>query len=172
MKVPLPVRDGARTPAAFGGHPVGRRAARRAGLIRNPADLPDADLPVRVTHLYTCQGLSTYKIAGVVGIGFSREDRLSVPAEAIAALYVRSGLSARQVGEVFGVPHRIVLRAAHDVRLPVCVGGPPARTGPEEIELVEGRQLGQWTRGRGHEGRGRPWHGWQTWRGDQRWPAL
>jgi transposase len=178
-----------------------------------PADLPGAALRERVTHLYNCQGLSTYQIAGIVGIsrqrvgrmlraagvpvkprgsgrrrraarpdldqlmadlylqfglssiriaellgipgrtvrerlrslgvpmpsrgGFSREDRLSVPAEAIAALYVRSGLSAREVGEIFGVSHRIVLRAAHDMGLPVRVGGPPTRGGPEEIELVE-----------------------------------
>jgi transposase len=209
---------------------TGRSADRPAAEPGGSAHRPDAesggpaDLPERVTHLYTCQGLSTYKIAGVVGIsrqrigrmlraagvpvkprgagrrrraarpdldqlmadlylrfglssiriaellgipgrtvrerlrsldvpmrsrgGFSREDRLSVPAEAIATLYVRSGLSARQVGEIFGVSHRIVLRAAHDVGLPVRVGGPPARTGPEEIELVEGREAGPMSTGR------------------------
>ena len=187
-----------------------RRARSEPGGL---ADLPGAALPERVSHLYSCQGLSTYRIAGIVGIsrqrvgrmlraagvpvkprgsgrrrraaqsdldqlmtdlylrfglssiriaellgipgrtirerlrslgvpmrsrgGFSREDRLSVPAEAIATLYVRSGLSARDVGEILGVSHRIVLRAAHDVGLPVRVGGPPARGGPAEIELVE-----------------------------------
>ncbi len=110
-----------------------------------------------MADLYLRFGLDSIRIAELLGVpgrtvrqrlrslgvpmrsrgGFSREDRLSVPAEAIATLYVRSGLSARQVGEIFGVSHRIVLRTAHDLGLPVRVGGPPARSGPEEIELVE-----------------------------------
>lgn len=181
-----------------------------------PPDLPDADLPERVSHLYACQGLSTYRIAEIVGIDrqragrmlrsagvpvnprgagrrrqadrnrgldldqiieglylrlrlsstriaeltdipgrtvrdrlrsrgvpmrsrgrCNREDRLSVPAEEIATMYVRSGLSAREVGESFGVSHRIVLRAAHDEGLPVRVGGPPPRIGPTEIQLID-----------------------------------
>lgn len=181
-----------------------------------PADLPDATLPERVSHLYACRGLSTYRIADIVDIGrqrvgrmlrsagvpvkprgagrqrpatrsggpdldaamedlylrvrlsparigeltgiaartvrdrlrargvpmrtrgrCNREDRLSVPAAALAAMYVRSGLPAREVGEMYGVSHRIVLRAAHDEGLPVRVGGPPPPGGPAEIELIE-----------------------------------
>jgi hypothetical protein len=33
-----------------------------------PADLPDAGLTERVSHLYQCSGLSTYRIAAILGI--------------------------------------------------------------------------------------------------------
>jgi len=67
----------------------------------------------------------------------SREDRRAVPVEPLDALYVRAGLSADEVGRHIGVPRRIILRSAHDLGLPVRVGGPPPRTGPGEIELVK-----------------------------------
>lgn len=41
-----------------------------------PADLPAAPLPERAVHLYTCQSLSTYKIAAVTGVSRQRITRL------------------------------------------------------------------------------------------------
>jgi len=41
-----------------------------------PADLPQAPLPERAGHLYTCQMLSTYKIAAVTGTDRQRITRL------------------------------------------------------------------------------------------------
>jgi hypothetical protein len=176
-----------------------------------PADLPDAGLTERVGHLYQCSGLSTYRIAAIVGISrqrvgrvlrqtgvpvkprgagrrrrpgrdsaviavlylrwrltsaqiseltgipertvrdrlradgvtmrsrgrYNREDRQTVPADVLADLYVRAGLSAAETGSTLGVPGHIVLRAAHDLGLPVRLGGPPPHRGPAEIRLVD-----------------------------------
>lgn len=180
-----------------------------------PSDVPGAPAAERVAHLYSCQGLSTYGIAGIVGVSrqrvtrllhkagvavkprgagrgrpalagradldeimedlylrlrltstriseltgvpartvrdrirsrgarmrtrgrLNREDRLPVPAGALFEMYVRAGLPAAEVGRNLGVSHRIVLRAAHEEGLPVRIGGPPPRRGPEEIELVQ-----------------------------------
>lgn len=175
------------------------------------ADLPDARLAERVSHLYECSRLSTYRIAAIVGISrqrvgrvlrqmgvpvkprgagrrrrpgsdaaviavlylrwrltsaqiseltgipertvrdrlradgvtmrsrgrCNREDRQTVPADALADLYVRAGMSAADTGSTLGVPGRVVLRAAHDLGLPVRLGGPPPRCGPAEIRLVD-----------------------------------
>lgn len=67
----------------------------------------------------------------------NREDRRTVPAEAVAELYVRAGLSAAETGRLLGVPGRVILRTAHDLGLPVRLGGPHRRRGPTEIELVD-----------------------------------
>jgi len=67
----------------------------------------------------------------------NREDRLAVPADALAALYVRAGLSAAETGRLLGVSTQVVLRAAHDAGLPARVGGPEPRGRPTEIELVD-----------------------------------
>ncbi len=180
-----------------------------------PADLPQAPLPERISHLYSCQMLSTYKIGKITGIDhqkvtsllrkagvevkprgtgrhkvrrtakddrldefmshlysaermpstqiaeltglrddtvlarlrakgvpirtrgrFNREDRVSISPGELAALYLRTGLSADEAGELLGVSRRIVLRAAHDQGLPVRVGGTPPASGPSEIELI------------------------------------
>ena len=177
------------------------------------ASPPAADLAERVCHLYLCQGLSTYRIAAIVGISrqrvgrmlrragvpvkprgagrrrttadpavvaalkdlylrfrltsgqiatltgipertvrdrlradgvtmhtrgrCNREDRQTVPADAVADLYVRAGLTAAETGSTLGVHRRIVLRTAHDLGLPVRIGGPAPRAGPAEIELVD-----------------------------------
>ena len=47
-------------PAGVGGVPAGTGC---------PRDLPWAPLPERAAHLYGCQGLSTYRIADLTGIG-------------------------------------------------------------------------------------------------------
>lgn len=66
----------------------------------------------------------------------NREDRAVVAPEILAELYTRSGLAADEIGTMLGVSRRVVLRAAHDAGLPVRIGGPPPRGGPEGIELV------------------------------------
>jgi hypothetical protein len=67
----------------------------------------------------------------------NREDRVAVPADALAELYVRAGLSAAETGRMLGVPGSVILRTAHDQGLPVRVGGPRPRYGPTEIELID-----------------------------------
>jgi hypothetical protein len=67
---------------------------------------------------------------------YNREDRIVIPRAGLADLYVRDGLSADEVGRMFGVSRRVVLRSAHDAGLPVRVGGPPPGRGPSEIELI------------------------------------
>ena len=187
-------------------------AAREAEC---PADLPEAPLPERAVHLYTCQMLSARKIAAITGIDrqkitrllhqagvsvkprgagrrmtrrtpeyerldqvmvrlyveqrmpstriaaltgipehavrgrlrargvpirtrgrFNREDRVDVSPNDLDGLYLRAGLSAEEIGKLLGVSHRIVLRSAHDLGLPVRVGGAPPLRGPSEIELL------------------------------------
>ena len=66
----------------------------------------------------------------------NREDRIIIPPEDLADLYLRAGLSAGETGKLLGVSRRIVLRSAHDQGLPVRIGGPPPRRGPSEIELI------------------------------------
>lgn len=181
----------------------------------HPAGTSGVGTTELVSHLYDCQGLSTYTIAGIVGIsrqrvgrllskagvpvkprgagrrrqfdpklaaltdvavnlylgsnrtsgqisamigvpertirdrlrargvrmrtrgGVNREDRATVPVEALAQLYVHAGLSATETGKHLGVPGRVVLRTAHDQGLPVRIGGPEPRRGPSEIELID-----------------------------------
>ena len=94
------------------------------------------------SHLYVCQGLSTYRIAEVVGIDRQRIGRLLAKAgvpvkprgagrprqpdaerarqdDLMGSLYEQSGLSSVQIAERTGIPDRTVrdrLRA-HGVRL-------------------------------------------------------
>ena len=67
----------------------------------------------------------------------NREDRVTIPASVLEELYVVEGLSAAEVGELFGVSRHVVLRAAHDEGLPVRMGGLEPGRGPAEIELIE-----------------------------------
>ncbi len=67
----------------------------------------------------------------------NREDRQTVAADVLTDLYVRAGLTAAETGSTLGVHRRIVLRTAHDLGLPVRIGGPAPRAGPTEIELVD-----------------------------------
>ena len=187
-------------------------AQARSAKDSDPVDLPGANLADRIRHLYLCQGLSTYRIAAIVGISRQRvgrvlrrtgvpvkprgagrsrkaadpavvaalkdlylrfrltsgqiasltgipertirdrlradgvtmrsrgrcyrEDRRTVPADTVADLYVRAGLTAAETASTLGVHRRVVLRTAHDLGLPVRIGGPAPREGPTEIELV------------------------------------
>jgi hypothetical protein len=97
-----------------------------------PRDLPWAPLPERAAHLYGCQGLSTYRIAGLVGISRQRVTRVlhragvpvkprgsgrrrppggagaGVPAALLAELYLRHRLTCAQISELTGIPPRTV----------------------------------------------------------------
>jgi hypothetical protein len=128
---------------------TGRPRAGRDDQARHLDDL--------MTDMYLRLRLSTTQIAGRVGIpapavryrllargvpmrtrgGNSREDRIAVPQDELAHLYVQAGLSADEVGQMLGVSRRVVLRSAHDAGLPVRVGGAPPQHGPSEIELIQ-----------------------------------
>lgn len=99
-----------------------------AGNGPRPSGPPSAD---QLRHLYLCQGLSTYQIAGITGIDRQRVTRLlrkagvvvqprgagrgrphrraTEPAELrslLAELYVRRRLSTGQIGRLLGIPER------------------------------------------------------------------
>jgi hypothetical protein len=129
---------------------------RGAGRSRQP-DAEQARQDALVARLYRDEGLTSVQIAELTGIPdravrdrlrasgvhmrtrgrLNREDRLAVPAEALAELYVHAGLSAAETGRLLGVSRQVILRTAHDQGLPVRVGGPEPRRGPAEIELVD-----------------------------------
>jgi hypothetical protein len=142
------------------------RILQKAGITVNPrgAGRPKAypaDQTRRVdelmTDLYLQLRLSSTQIAQLVGMPAhtvrdrlhargvpmrtrgrcNREDRIVISRADLAELYVRGGLSSDEVGRVFGVSHRVVLRSAHDAGLPVRLGGSPPGRGPSEIELIE-----------------------------------
>lgn len=126
--------------------------ARGAGRRRRPD--PRADL---IEELYVGGRLSSTRISELTGIPsrtirdwlhardvpvrtrgrMSREDRTAAPAELLKQLYLRDGLSAVQTGQLLGMSHHVVLRTAHDLGLPVRLGGNPPSRGPAEIELVD-----------------------------------
>jgi transposase len=135
------------------GVPVKPRGAGR----RRPPDAEQAALTDLMERLYQQLGLSSGLISALTGIPertvrdrlqargvrirtrgrWNRQDRLTVPADTLADLYLRAGLSAAEAGKRLGVSGRVVLRAAHDQGLPVRIGGPAPRRGPVEIELVD-----------------------------------
>jgi hypothetical protein len=128
---------------------------RGAGRPRSP-DHAGQDAGDLMEYLYVRLRLSSTQVAELTGIAdrtvrqrlrargapmrtrgrYNREDRAAVPPEILADLYVRSGLTAGEVGMILGVSARVVLRAAHDAGLPVRVGGPPPRGGPGQIQLI------------------------------------
>lgn len=61
----------------------------------------------------------------------TREERVSVDEATLTKLYVGAGLTAADVAERLGTSHRIVLRSAHDLGLPVHQGS------AGEIELID-----------------------------------
>jgi hypothetical protein len=138
---------------ARAGVPVKARGAGR----RRPVDQDRAAQDEVMQRLYVESRLSCPEISAITGIPqrtvrdrlhasgvrmrtkgrLNREDRVAVPAEALIRLYVGDGLSAADTGRLLGVSGQIVLRAAHDEGLPVRLGGPEPRHGPDQIELVE-----------------------------------
>jgi hypothetical protein len=129
---------------------------RGAGRPKSP-DPAVQDTDELMEFLYVQRRLSSTQVAALTGLAdrtvrqrlrargvpmrtrgrCNREDRTVVAPEIMAELYVRSGLPAGEIGTMLGVSRRVVLRAAHDAGLPVRIGGPPPRGGPEEIELVQ-----------------------------------
>lgn len=110
------------------------RAARRGPAQPGecPPDLPTATLPERIVHLYACQGLSTYRIGDITGIGRQRVTRIlhragvavkpqgagrrRSPAAAesqvqdafLADLYLVLKLSSAQIEALTGIPAGVV----------------------------------------------------------------
>lgn len=127
----------------------GRRPHRRAG---EPAHLPEL-----LTALYVEHGLSSTQIGTLLSMnprtvrdrlaeaGIARRSRGHRPrtvrrtlrSDDLEQLYVRAGLSAQQVAVLLGVSRGVVLANAHDLGLPVRVGGPAPSRGPGEIELID-----------------------------------
>jgi hypothetical protein len=126
----------------------GRRPERRRG---DPPDLPEI-----FAELYVHRHLTAEQAGAVLGIpsrtvrdrlrrygicprtrgGWEREERRVLPAGALWDLYCRDGLSADEVGRRLGTTRTVVLRNAHDLGLPVRMGGCVLLPGPAEIELV------------------------------------
>jgi len=126
----------------------GRRPERRRG---DPPDLPEI-----LAALYVHRHLTTEQAGAVLGIpsrtvrdrlrrygicprtrgGWERGQRRVLPASALWDLYCRDGLSADEVGRRLDTTRTVVLRNAHDLGLPVRMGGCVPLPGPAEIELV------------------------------------
>lgn len=66
----------------------------------------------------------------------NREDRKTLPAEVLQALYSELGMTAAEVGRRLGTSGNTVLRDAHALGIPVRSGGAVPLPGPGEIELV------------------------------------
>ena len=129
-----------------------RGAGRRRHCDDELAALTDL-----IEHLYVGSGLTCAQISAVTGVPqgtvrdrlhaqgvrmrtrgrLNRQDRVTLPADAIARWYVSGGLSAADTGRLLGVSGQLVLRTAHDEGLPVRVGGPAPCRGPTEIQLVD-----------------------------------
>jgi hypothetical protein len=110
-----------------------------------PPDLPDAPVLERVAHLYACQLLSTYRIAGITGVSRQRVNRMLRKAgvtvkprgaerprayrddrarhldDLMAGLYLQLRLSSTQIADLTGM-------AAHTVRDRLRARGVPMRT--------------------------------------------
>jgi hypothetical protein len=106
--------------------------------------------------LYEDARLSSRQIAAIVGMpertvrdrlrrygitprtrgGWNREDRVTVPAHVLEALYAELGLTAAEVGERVGMSANTVLRSAHAWGVPVRSGGAVPLAEPEEIQLL------------------------------------
>lgn len=130
------------------------RGAGRLRPLRRAGDPPE--LPRLMRELYEDARLSSAQVAAVLGIPertvrdrlrrygitvrtrgrCNREDRETLPAEVLQALYSELGLTAAEVGRRLGTSGNIVLRDAHALGIPVRSGGAVTLSGPGEIELV------------------------------------
>ena len=130
------------------------RGAGRFRPLRRPGEPPG--LAQLVAELYQVGRLSSRQIAAITGVpertvrdrlrrygvqprsrgAWNREDRRTVPAETLCHLYEQLGLTAAEVGRLIGASRKTVLRSAHDLGIPVRVGGAVPVRGPDEIELV------------------------------------
>lgn len=133
-------------------------APRGAGRRRDQRRVADpANLGALLAELYVEQRLTSAQVADRLGMSertvrnrlaefgigtrtrgrCNREDRRSLPAVDVTELYHRAELAADQVGAKVGASGNLVLRTAHELGIPVRLGGAPPRTGPQDIELVE-----------------------------------
>ncbi|MGH3280746.1 MAG: hypothetical protein ACRDNW_16635, partial [Trebonia sp.] len=138
------------------GVPLRPRGAGRRRPERRPAPADVPSMPALMRALYVDARLDSREIAPLLDMpdrtvrerlrrygikartrgGYNREDRVTVPAEAIQALYVELGMTAAEVGQRLGVSRNAVLRTAHSLGVPVRSGGTVPLPGPEEIELI------------------------------------
>jgi hypothetical protein len=109
-----------------------------------------------LSELYVGQGLTSAEIGGLIGMGeravrrqladygiprrgrghSGQITRVQLSRRRLADLYMRAELSAEQVAERLETSRGSVLRNAHDLGLPVRVGGPTPTEGPTAICLV------------------------------------
>jgi hypothetical protein len=144
------------------------RALRKAGVAVRPRGAgrgrphrrasDPANLPLLLDQLYVRERLRSSQIGLLLGIperrirerlrefgiqsrtrgSYNREDRSGAPAASLEAMYVQAGMSADQVGVTLGMSRSTVLRSAHDLGLPVRIGGAPlGGAAAREIELIE-----------------------------------
>jgi plasmid maintenance system antidote protein VapI len=136
------------------GVPLRARGAGRLRALRRTGDPPD--LPQLMRDLYEDAKLSSRQVAAILGMPertvrerlrrygitartrgrCNREDRKTVPAEVLEALYSELGMTAAEVGRRLGISGNNVLRDAHALGIPVRSGGAVPLPGPGEIELV------------------------------------
>ncbi len=131
---------------------------RGAGRARPSRRRPDrGDLAALLFELYVSQRLTSREVGARLGMSertvrdrlhewripvrtrgwANREDRTVLPIEAVESMYLEEGRSAVEIARQFGTSGHVVLRMAHDNGWAVRLGGPPAKNGPIEIELVE-----------------------------------
>jgi hypothetical protein len=131
---------------------------RGAGGVRperRPGD--PAGLAGMLRCLYVDRGLTTIEIAALLGMPdrtvrdrlrrygipartrgcWRREDRRVLPADLLSMLYSADGFTADEIGRKLGASRNAVLRAAHDLGVPVRAGGAVIQPGPQEIELID-----------------------------------
>jgi len=131
--------------------PRGAGRARPTRRIHDPSDLP-----CLLYELYICQRLTSKQVGARLRMSertvrdrlhefgipvrtrgwANREDRTVLSIDTVESMYVEDGRSAQEIARQFGTSCHVVLRMAHDHGWPVRLGGPPARNGPTEIELV------------------------------------
>lgn len=130
------------------------RGAGRLRPLRHQDGSPN--LPRLMAELYEVARLSSREIGQLTGLpertvrdrlrrygiqlrtrgAWNREDRRSIPEQMLRDLYQQLGMTAEEVGQLLGVSRHAVLRSAHDLGVPVRVGGAVPLAGPSEIELV------------------------------------
>jgi hypothetical protein len=106
-------------------HAKQRRSAREVGL--HPG-MPERTVPDRLRK----SGIRRWTRGRC-----NCEDRRTLPPELLNDPYVHAALSADEIGRRIGASRAVVLRSAHDLALPVRVGGPSPHASLSEVELIE-----------------------------------
>jgi transposase len=128
------------------------------------ARVPDAGVAELVGHLYVCQGLSTYRIAEIVGISRQRVGRVlnragapvkprgagrprplgaaqAALADLMELLYLRTRLTSGQIAAVTGIPDRTVRDRLRSRGVPMRTRGWPNREDRTTVPVDELVQL-------------------------------